>query len=273
MSHIGSGLGSKAVKTFDLLDQFAAVLGSTQTHLWPFLESTGIDVQAYKEQDVPLQSGEAAAFVELDDPATGFAPLMHAGGVHSYHFEAGDDQHLVGANTGSLSYNGTTDIAMSIGCFFYIDSGTGTLLAKYDVAGTLREWKFDLAAGPDLRFTVYDESVDKEEGAQTVTALSTRRWYFGIGTYSGVGGNAGAVGDGTVIYVDGAAVTDTDIDAAGYADMEDGGSPLMIGATDDNAAPASEFTGRIALPFVCGKELSAANAVTLNGIGRTLLGL
>ncbi|KKL84608.1 hypothetical protein LCGC14_1963040 [marine sediment metagenome] len=77
---------------------------------------------------------------------------------------------------------------------------------------------------------------------------------------------------GMVLYVDGAAVTDVDTDDATYVDMEDLGGPLMIGATDDNAAPASEFTGRIALPFICGKALSAANVAALKGIGDQLLG-
>ncbi len=271
--HIGSGPDGKAIKTFALLDQFKTTLGTTRAFLWPFLESTGIDVQSYKGEDKPLLSGEAGAYVELNDPATGFAPYMHAGGVHSYHFEAGDDQHLEGADAANLSHFGGTDAAFSVGCFFYIDSGTGTLIAKYDAVGTAREYKLDFAAGPDLRLFVYDENQTAEEGVHTDTALNTRQWYFGVGTYSGVGGNGGAVADGMVLYVDGAAVTDVDTNDGTYVDMEDLGAPLMIGATDDHAAPDNEFTGRIALPFITGKQLSAAEAVTLNGIGRTLLGL
>ena len=68
------------------------------------------------------------------------------------------------------------------------------------------------------------------------------------------------------------AVADTDIDDATYVDMEDLGGPLMIGAADDNAAPANEFTGRIALPFICGKALSAANVAAIKGLGDQLLG-
>ena len=261
------------VNTFALLDQMLTILGSTRTFLWPFFEGTGIDIQSYGEQDAPLLSGETAAAVALDNALTGWAPYMHPGGVHSYHFEGGDDQHLTITDTANLSHFGGTDAAFSVGCFFYIDSGTGTLIAKYDAAGTAREYKLDFAAGPDLRFVMYDESATAEEGAQITTALSTRRWYFGVGTYSGVGGDgAGAAGDGVTLYVDGVAVANTDIDDATYVDMEDLGGPLMIGATDDNAAPASEFTGRIALPFICGKVLTAANVAAIKGIGDQLLG-
>ncbi len=39
------------------------------------------------------------------------------------------------------------------------------------------------------------------------------------------------------------------------------------------AGPDQELRGRIALPFVCGKELSQANVDTLHGLGSTLLGI
>jgi hypothetical protein len=119
---------------------------------------------------------------------------------------------------------------------------------------------------------VYDENQTAEEGVQTDVALSTRQWYFGVGTYSGVGGNGGAVADGMILYVDGAAVADVDTNDATYVDMEDLGGNLIIGATGDLAAPADEFTGRIALPFVTGQALSAANVAALYGLGRQLLG-
>ena len=254
------------VNTFDLLDQMVDILGTTRTFFWPFLESSGTVIQSYREQDEPLAA--------TDSGSEGFHPYRHSGGVHSLHFEAGDDQHLVGADAANLSHFGSTDAAFSLGCFFYIDSGTGTLIAKYDVAGTAREYKLDFAAGPDLRFVMYDESADKEEGVQTTAALNTRQWYLGIATYSGVGGAPGVgAGQGVTLYVDGVAVADTDIDDNGYVDMEDLGCPLMIGATDDSAAPASEFTGRIALPFICGKELSAGEVAALYGLGVRLLGV
>ncbi len=265
--------------TFSLLDDIVTILapGSNNVFLWPFLESTGIDLQSYAGIDEALQSGEAGAFVELNDPATGWAPYMHSGGVNSYHFEGGDNQHLVGADAATLSFNGTTDTALSVGCWFYTEGATGTLMAKYDVAGSAEEWRLHLLSGPDLALELFETTKDDSETAQTTTALSTRQWYFGVVTYGGAGGD-GAGGKTAaadmIIYVDGAAVTATTSEVGGtYADMIAGAAPLMIGATDDNAAPANEFTGRIALPFIVNAELSAASVASLYGIGQKLLGL
>ena len=268
------------INTFKLLDRFIAVLDPATNNMffWPFFESTGIDIQSYKDIDEPLLAGEATAYVELNDPATGFAPYKHVGGVYSYHFEGADDQHLEGADVATLSFNGTADTVFSIGCFFYAEAATGTLIAKYDAVGGDREWRLHLLAGPDLALEVFHEDgVDSSETAQTTTALSTRRWYFGLVTYGGAGGDGGggklAAADMN-IYVDGSLVAKTTSEVgAAYADMIAGNAPLMIGANDDNAAPANEFTGRIALPFIVNAELSAANAVTLNNIGKTLLGV
>jgi hypothetical protein len=200
------------------------------------------------------------------------------GSVHSYHFEGGDDQHLYGADAAALSFDGTTDAAFSVGCFFYAEAATGTLIAKYDVAGTDREWRLHLLAGPDLALEVFQEDIDDSETAQTTTAISTRQWYFGVVTYGGAGGDGGgsaktAAADMT-IYIDGAevAATASEVGAA-YEDMVGGSAGILIGANDDNAAPASEFTGRIALPFLCGKELTAREVAEVYGLGQTLLGL
>ena len=149
------GLGATK-KTFTLLDNIVTILGSTRTFFWPFLESSGAVMQTYKNEDLPV--------TVTDGGSNGFYPYLHSGGVNSLHFEAGDDQHLVGADAANLSHNAGTDTAFSIGCWFYIESGTGTLIAKYDVAGTDREYKLDFAAGPDLRLMLYDESANVEEG-------------------------------------------------------------------------------------------------------------
>lgn len=274
MTITSSGLGSKAIKTFDLLDQIVTMLNpsSNNVFFWPFLESTGQVVQSYGLGVDEALDVTAAGSSQALDVVAGVAPLQHAGGIHSYHFESGDSPALVGTDTSTLSFNGTVDTAMSIGCFFYLRFG-GTLISKYDVAGTLREYKLDVNTS-DLRFLAYDESADAEEGVRTTTALALGQWYSGIVTYGGAGGNgSGQAADDMLIYINGALVADTDIDDASYVDMEDTSAPLMIGATDDKAAPASEFDGRMALPFIVNTELTVANVATFNGIGKILLGL
>ncbi len=269
--------GDSAIRTFSLLDQIVTVLdpSSNNVFFWPFLESSSDTVQTYgagidEQLDVTIATATAGL-----DAVIGFGPHQHPGGIHSYNFEASESPALVGADVATLSFvSGGNDTAMSIGCFFYRQTtNTRVLMAKYDVAGTLREYKLDVDAN-DLRLLLYDESANAEEGVRTTTALNLGQWYCGIVTYGGVGGDgSGAAADDMIIYIDGVAVTDTDGDNASYVDMEDTTAPLMIGATDDKAAPATEFDGRIALPFLVNAQLTAANAATFNGLGRTLLGL
>lgn len=274
-THISGGVIPK-IDTFGELDNHMTVFvpGTNNTFFWPFLESSGDRVKGWgdgieEELDVTV----AGSSVGLNADATGLAPYLHAGGVHSYQFILAESPALVGADVATLSFNGTTDVAFSVGCWFYRVADGGTLIAKYDVAGTLREWKLDINSN-DLRFLLFDESANVEEGTRTTTALNLGQWYFGVATYSGVGGNgSGAAGDGCTLYIDGSSVTDTDIDDASYVDMENTTAPLMIGATDDKAAPASEFTGRIALPFIVTAELTSANVTSLYNSGRRLLGI
>ncbi len=276
--------GRHTIKTFDLLDQFVTVLdpGNNNVFFWPFLECNGDIVQTYGTGiDEELDVTAATATVALDAASAGYHPVPHTGGIHSYHFETGDSQALVGADAASLSFDGTTDVAFTIGCFFYVQSGTGALIAKYDVAGSAEEWRLHVLAGPDLGLELFEVGgEDSSETAQTTTALNAGQWYFGAVVYDGTGGTGSAGGatnaaDGMTIYIDGAAVgaTSSKVDgAAGYADMVGGAAPLMIGATDDKAAPANEFNGRIALPFLVNAALTAANMSTMNELGKTLLG-
>ena len=55
--------------------------------------------------------------------------------------------------------------------------------------------------------------------------------------------------------------------------MVDTAAKAAIGAEIRAGSVENEFEGRIALPFLCGKELTAANVTTLYGIGKTLLGI
>ncbi len=266
------------IKTFDLLDQIMTVLdaGSNNVFFWPFLESVGDRVQVYGQaEDEELDVTAAGSTVGLQTTSSSLSPYRHVGGVHSFGFVLEESTALVGADTANLTFiSGSTDIAFSMGCFFFVAPGnSGTLMSKFDVAGTLREYKLDIESN-DLRGTLYDESANAQEGVRTTTALNDGQWYYGLVTYGGAGGNgSGQAADDMIIYIDGASVTDTDIDDANYVDMEDTTAPFLIGATDDKAAPASEFTGRIALPHLLNAELTAANAVTINRLGRTLLGL
>ena len=274
MTITGSGLGSKAIKTYALLDQFLTVLGSTKTSFWPLIENTGAIVRTYGES--------AHIFTMTDGGSGGFIPVQHVGLVQSYHFDKTDSMHGAGEGHADLSFGGGTEAAFSVGAWVNRDvaGAEQAILAKYDVAGTLREWKFGVTSGNKAQLELFDESIaDANAAVQApgATSLTLNTWQFVVVTYNGAGGAPGFDGSAMTltVYLDGiddtgtVAGTGTDI----YEDMEDTATPLMLGAADDTAAPTIEFDGRIALPFICGKKLTQANVTTLLGIGQTLLGV
>ena len=139
MGHFSGSLVQRENRTFALLDQFVSVLapGSNNVFFWPFLEGNGDIVQPYGTGiDEELDVTAATSTLALDAADTGYHPVQHVGGIHSYHFEDGDSQALVGADAATLSFNGSTDTAFTVGCFFYTHAAAGTLLAKYDVLGS-----------------------------------------------------------------------------------------------------------------------------------------
>ncbi len=261
--------GDSSIKTFDLLDQIVTVLGSTKTSLWPLVESTGSIVRTYGES--------AHIFTMTDGGSGGFLPVQHVGLIQSYHFDKTDSMHGAGEDHADFSFAGGTDAAFSVGAWVNRDMAGAEqgILAKYDVAGSLREWKLELDIANKIYLELYDESLDDTVTSTGDTALTLNKWQFVVATYGGEGGNPGKSGMTMPLYLDGVAETETIADGGGnvYEDMEDTATPLMLGAADDTAAPTIEMDGRIALPFVCGKKLSAAEVAALYGIGRTLLGL
>jgi len=261
--------GPDTIPTFKYLDDILAILGSTKTSLWPLVESTGSIVRTY---------GESAHILTMTDAGSGgFLPAQHVGMIQSYHFDKTNDMHGAGEDHADFSFAGGTDAAFSVGAWVNRDvaGAEQAILAKYDVAGTLREWKLELDIANRIYFELYDESLDDSVSSTGDTALTLNKWQFVVATYGGEGGDPGKVGMTMPLYLDGVAETETIADLGGnvYEDMEDTATPLMLGAADDTAAPTIEMDGRIALPFICGKKLTAANVTTLYGIGKTLLGL
>src|SRR3990167_5188621 len=89
-----------------LLNGILSVLGTTTPSLWPFLEKTGVLVSGIAIGDlIPSETGGAAEALEDD-----FAPVLHPGGVYSYHFHPTGDHHLAGIDHANFSFgNGTVD--------------------------------------------------------------------------------------------------------------------------------------------------------------------
>lgn len=254
--------------TFKLLDDMIAILGSTKASLWPMLESTGSVIRTYEES--------VHYFTMTDSGALGFYPYRHAGGVHSYHFLKSDDQHGAGEDHGDFEFNGaegppaTTDLPFSVGAWVWQDvqGAQATILAKYDVAGAAREWQYYVSAANVPTLELYDENANADETGPADTALTLNQWHFVAFTYDGAQDDPGVT-----FYLDGAADGTGTTETGAYVAMQSSATPLMLGAADDTAAPTNEFNGRIALPFITGAELAAADIAALYGIGARLLGI
>lgn len=246
--------------TFRFLDEIVTILGSTKVFFWPFLESTGVLVSSYKNENHRLTA--------TDGGSNGFHPFKHAGGAHSYLFTSGDTMYLLGADDANASF--AANAAFSVGAWILPeDITTVTILAKYDV-NAQREYRLGLDASSKIELEVYDETNDQSRKIASDTAVVADQWSFVAVTYDGSDDD-----DEMAAYVNGAADgTGNTESGAAFASAQATSSKLLIGA-NMNTDPTIQrgFQGRIALPFICGKELTAANIADLDTLGDKLLGL
>ena len=258
MGHVISGPGRRGIPTFALLDQFVTVLGGTKLSFWPFLNDSGTSFLPYGSgTDGVVLTGQGSPI-----------PTYHVGGVNSYQLEAGTD-YFSSVDNANYSFAGA---AFSVGAFVLMQEAVGTarsIISKYrtDVA-TQREYDFRFSATGYPILEIYDESVPADwTSTCTVNVLTPFVWQFVVATYSGTEG-ASAI----VHYLDAVAETPTAVETGLFVATEDTTALLTVGARN-SPTPAQMFKGRIALPFVTGIALTAANVTTLYNLGRQLLGL
>lgn len=261
MSHFGSW------HTPSVLTAIMATLGSTKASLWPFLEKTGTLVAGISVGDlVSAETGGAAEALEDD-----FAPFEHIGKVCSYHFHPTGDHHLAGVDNAAFTFgNGTVDVPFSVGAWIQPTVVTaGTIISKFNAAGDAEEWRLFIDSNSKLSLELHDASESAKEVGVTESTLSVGQWVFVVATYDG-----GETAPVVTFYLDGVADGDgTTAETGAYVAMEDTATPLLVGADGTTAMPANEFAGRIALPFVTGKALSATEVATLYDLGKVLLGI
>ncbi|MGE5827631.1 MAG: LamG domain-containing protein [Micromonosporaceae bacterium] len=249
------------------LNDILSTLGTTKTSLWPFWEKTGTLVTCIGVGDLtPAETAGVAEALEDD-----FSPLLLPSGLYSYHFHPTGDHHLAGIDHANYTFgSGAADVAFSAGAWIRPNAiASNAIIAKYSASTTLREWKLWLDASGKLSLELYDESADTTEIAASTAAVTLGQWQFVVSTYDGTETapvvnlyvNAGLVNDGTT--------TET----GAYVAMEDTAAPLTIGCSGVTAAPAEEFHGRIALPFITGKALTAAEVNTLYRAMSSMVGL
>jgi len=245
------------------LNDILTVLGTTKTSLWPFWESTGTLVTAIGPADVTASETAGAAEALEDD----FAPLKLPCGLYSYHFHPTGDHHLAGSDHANYSF---VAAAFSVGAWIRPNAiASNVILAKYDSAGNAEEWRFWIDAAGKLDLELHDASASTSEIAISASALTLNQMQFVVATYDGTPATPAIW-----LYVDGVAVNDgSSTEAGAFVDMEDLATPLTIGCGGVTATPTTEFHGRIALPFICGKELTAAEVVQLRDIMRPMVGI
>lgn len=252
-------------QTFRNLTSIMSILGTTKASLWPFLEGTGQLVTCLGVGDlIPSETAGAAENLQTD-----YAPVLHAGGVYSYHFHPTGDHHLAGSDNAAYSFgDGSVDAPFSVGAWIFPNAiASNTIMAKY--SATVREWRFWIDASGKLNLELYDESSDKTEIAASTAAVTNQRAQFVVASYDG-----GETDPVVNLYVNGALVNDgTTTEVSDYTAMEDTATPLTIGCSGVTATPVNEFHGRIALPFITGKALSAAEVQQLATIYAALLGV
>lgn len=266
--------GSREYRTFDLLDQIVAILGGTKLSFYPFLTGFGTEVFPYgtgTDGVVGYTSDEVGAkTMELE-----FDPIPLFGGVYALYNDSSTNNHINCQDNAAFSHgNGTVDTAASWGAWIMPTEALGTartIMAKYGSTANAEEYDFRFDTSGNLVLELHDASASTTEigtGASDVIVPFT--WNFCVATYDG----AQAAPD-VHLYRNGSdtLAAGTTTEAGAYVAMEDTAAGFLIGARDATGTPAQELEGWIALPFMTGKELTAANVGSLYGIGKDLLGI
>jgi hypothetical protein len=243
------------------------VLGTTTPALWPFWEQTGGLVTGIAPTDfTPAETAGAAEALEDD-----FSPVMLPCGLFSYHFHPTGDHHLAGADHAAYSFgNGTVDTPFSVGAWIRPNAvSTNVVMAKYDSAGSKEEWRLFIDSSAKLSLELHDASASATEIAASTAALTAGQWVFVVAAYDG-GETAPVVN----LYVNGTLANDGSTTESGtYTAMENTDAPLTVGCSGVTATPVAEFHGRIALPFLTGKQLSAGEVGQLMAITAPMVGV
>lgn len=254
-------------ETFRAVSGIMSVLGTTKPSLWPFLEGTGTLISGLSVGDLgAAETGGAAEALEDD-----FAPVEHAGKVFSYHFHPTGDHHLAGIDHNNYSFgDAAVDVPFSVGAWILPNAiANNVIIGKYDSAGNLEEWRFWIDAAGKLSLELHDASASATEIAASTAALVVGQQHFVVAAYDGTE-TAPVVN----LYVDGVLANDGSTTETGaYTAMENTAAPLTVGCSGVTALPVAAFHGRIAMPFVTGKVLTAAEVGQLFDLYRLLLGV
>ena len=252
------------IDTSDLLNQMVDILGTTKTLLIPGWESEGSVVSAIGAGQ--FTSSDEAGAVTLQSE---FSPRRMPSGLHHYGLHKAGNLHFSGVDNAAFSFDGAGDAPFSGGLWIRPNIAvlTQDLISKY-VGGT-EEYLFSIDAAGKLNLELHDADANGYELATGGTVLTSGKMVLVVFTYDGT-----AAGPDVHLYID--AVDDnptgTTAETGPYAEMDDTATPLTIGCSGLTGAPVNEFDGRLAIPFLCGKELTQGDVTDLKALGGRLLG-
>jgi hypothetical protein len=247
----------------DILD----ILGTTKTLLIPGWESEGSVVSAIGAGQ--FTSSDEAGAVTLQSE---FSPRRMPCGLHHYGLVKGGNLHFSGDDNAAFTFDGGGDVPFSGGLWIRpnIAVQKQDLIAKYVAAS--EEYAFGLDAAGKLYLELHDATDSTKEVATGGTVQTAGKMVFVVFTYDGM--ETADIPD-IHLYVNG--VDDNplglSVETGAYLHMDDTATPLTIGASGLTAAPTNEFDGRLAIPFLCGKELTQANVTDLYGIMAPMVGI
>ena len=266
MTIFGSGQGATTpAKTEGQLNDVLDILGTTKTLLVPGWEDTGSVVSAIGAGQ--FTSSDEAGAVTLQSE---FSPRRMPSGLHHYGLVKGGNLHFSGDDHADFTFDGGTDAAFSGGLWIRpnIAVQAQDLIAKYVAAS--EEYRFSINSAGKLILELHDATDSASEIATAGTVLTPGKMVFVVFTYDGT-----AATPDIHLYID--AVDDNptgaSVQTGAYLHMDDTATPLTIGASGLTAAPVNEFDGRLAIPFLTGKELTQANITDLYNIMKPMVGM
>lgn len=170
----------------------------------------------------------------------------------------------------SLSFgDSSNDSPFSIVAWLNQTATTGVkqIFAKYDTAGTLREYAFYLDAAEKLNLELYDESTDGTLIRRYNTALATGSVLNVAATYDGLG-----VQGGIKLYSAAAQIDDTNGSGGAYTAMENLATVGRI-FSSGSGTPAEYFSGTGHCIIVVRGALSVDELWMLKAAGNAYFGL
>jgi len=244
------------------------ILGKRDVRVFlPLLETNAADNNTV--QDIGPRSHNFLKYTTSDN-----APVIK-GHVAAYRLNGVDEAFDMPDHADfSFGADGTVpnEPAFSLGLAVrFNDVINSHLITRYDATNLAEEveYRFNISGLGLPYFQIFDGGVGSRIGRLFDTSLDNDIWYILIATYDG-----SRVNSGCRIYINAVQVDDTDSDVGVYTAMENMSVATAIGYSEDAAGALEGFIdGDVALPFITGRCLSAADVLSLTNIYRRLLGL